>query len=396
MDIFLARQAIYDKNHKVVAYEIFFRNSNLNVFDYKINEDIATMKVLSNCITIGIENITNKKRAFINCSEGILKQHIPSILNKEIVVVEILESVSQREDILNYLQDLKNSGYILSLDSVKCDLKIKQYGNLIDIYKIDFLNTCKEEREILLREIKEINKHAILCAEKIENKDQYDEAILNGYEYFQGYYLSKPVMILGKDIPVTRINRFDVISESCSDNVDINRLENIIKSDVALSYKLIKFLNYSEFLKGKKINSIREAIILIGKDNLKKLFSIIAANEMNGNEDEEILNNILSTSRFCELIASKLTSKKEELAFLLGILSKIDIFIDKDMKEVSRELPINYEVKESLLGEKNELTYILKLAQSYENMDLIKIKDYCNKLRINKEELMELYIESIR
>ena len=118
MNIYLARQAIYDRNFKVEAYELLFRNSKENKFVRNIDEDSATVKLISNCATIGLNELTNNKKAYINFSQGVLLNDVASLLSKEKVVVEILENVIPTEDVVSYLKELKSKGYILALDDV--------------------------------------------------------------------------------------------------------------------------------------------------------------------------------------------------------------------------------------------------------------------------------------
>ena len=258
MEIYLARQAIYDKDGNVIAYELLFRNSMENYFSGNIDEEKATIKLIANCGTIGLGKLTNNKRAFINFPRGVLLKDMISLLEPENIVVEILENVEATEDILLYLEELKEKKYLLSLDDICNWERCRQFGDLIDIYKIDFMTTDKEAREKILSEIKNINPKAELLAEKIETEEEFNEALEKGYSYFQGYYFSKPVMVAENDIPVKNLNCFNIMVELMNPEFDMDKVENIIKSDVAISYKLMKFLNSSKFGFVQKITSIRQ------------------------------------------------------------------------------------------------------------------------------------------
>ena len=224
MEIYLARQAIYDKDGNVIAYELLFRNSMENYFSGNIDEEKATIKLIANCGTIGLGKLTNNKRAFINFPRGVLLKDMISLLEPENIVVEILENVEATEDILLYLEELKEKKYLLSLDDICNWERCRQFGDLIDIYKIDFMTTDKEAREKILSEIKNINPKAELLAEKIETEEEFNEALEKGYSYFQGYYFSKPVMVAENDIPVKNLNCFNIMVELMNPEFDMDKV----------------------------------------------------------------------------------------------------------------------------------------------------------------------------
>jgi len=394
MEIFLARQAIYNRKNQVVAYELLFRNSNSNAFNGDVNEEKATIKLISNCATIGLSNLTNGKIAFINFPTGVLLKDTICLLEKENIVVEILENVKPTAEILTYLKELKDKDYIIALDDVVINYEYKEFGTLIDVYKIDFIATTKEERAIIIDDIKKINPQGQLLAEKVETDEDYQEALKSNYLYFQGYFFSKPTMISARDIPVRNVSCFNIMVELLSPNFDVDKIERIIKSDVAISYKLMKFLNSANFSFVQKISSIKQAIALLGKKELAKWLSLIVISEMQNNNVEFTTNTIIR-GRFCELIAGKAKRSKTSLAFMVGLFSNLDVFINRSMKDIILEIPLEEEAKAALVGSDNELAQILNLVKAYENMDIRNIEEYSNKLNIDKKALIEMYIESI-
>lgn len=396
MEIFLARQAIYDKNGDVVAYELLFRDSKENFFPQNIDEEKATLKLISNCGMIGLSKLTNNKRAFVNFPKGVLLKDVVSLLSSESYVVEILENVEPTEEILTYLTELKKKNYILALDDVIDKDTCSKFGDLIDIYKIDFIASNKETRKGIIEEIKRINPKAELLAEKVEDDEDYEEAIKYGYSYFQGYYFSKPVIVTGEDIDIKKLNSFNIMTELLKPDFDIDVVENIIKSDVGISYKLIRFLNSSHFGFKREITSIRQAIMMIGKSELKKWLSLVAISEIQGRSNEQITVSSILNARFCEIIAMSIVRDKASNAFLVGLFSNLDSLMNKDMKEIVDEMPtLVEEVKMALLGEDNILREILNLVNAYENMDMKQVDAICDKLKYDKKLLVEQYIEAV-
>lgn len=195
MEAFVARQSIFDRNLDVFGYELLFRSGHNNFYD-GLDENVATSSVISNSLSvIGMENLTGNKRAFINFPYEMLINGAATTLPKESVVIEILENVYPDHDIINACKKLKQLGYILALDDFVLNPEYHPLIELADIIKVDFLLTKSEERESIMEKI---NSPKIkFLAEKVENKAEYDQALQLGYSYFQGYFLSKPVIIKG-------------------------------------------------------------------------------------------------------------------------------------------------------------------------------------------------------
>jgi EAL and modified HD-GYP domain-containing signal transduction protein len=195
MEVFVARQPIFDRNLDVYGYELLFRSSHNNFYD-GLDENVATSSVISSSLSvIGLENLTGSKRAFINFPYEMLIKEVATTLPKESVVIEVLENVYPDYDIINACKKLKQLGYILALDDFVLKPEYRPLIELADIIKVDFLLTRSDERKSIMTKI---NSPKIkFLAEKVENKAEYDQAFQLGYSYFQGYFLSKPVIIKG-------------------------------------------------------------------------------------------------------------------------------------------------------------------------------------------------------
>lgn len=392
MDIFIARQGIYDENGKVVAYELLYRNSMENSYNPLIEDEVSTYKVIENISSFGLDILTNKKRAFVNFSEALIMKDIATLLPKENVVIEVLETVNPSQEIINRLLFLKKLGYCIALDDVVEVEHIIRFIGVIDIVKVDFtLSTSKSRKNIAYI----CNKYNInMLAEKIETSDDLNEAKELGYNFFQGYYYSKPSIFLGKDIAVKNTSIFMLLIELVKENYDIDKVEYVMKTDIALTYKFLKFINSSYFNFLQEIKSIKQAIILIGREELRKWLSILTVVEMSSVNDG-YANSIIIRAKFCEEIAKIIYCKDESSAFMVGLFSNIHLMMEKDVDYVVKELPLNAEIKNALLGEQNILKDILDLALAYENVDSDKITEMRKKMSINEGLLWRLYSKSI-
>ena len=392
MDIFIARQGIYDESGKTIAYELLYRNSMENSYDSQVEDEVSTYKVIENISSFGLDILTNKKRAFVNFSEALIKKDIATLLPMDNVVIEVLETVSPSQEIIDKLLFLRDLGYCIALDDVTYFEQILKFVGAIEIVKIDFLLSTKEDRKNIAYVC---NKYNIdMLAEKVETADELREAKELGCVFFQGYYYSKPSIFLGKDIAVKNTSIFMLLIELIKDDYDIDKVEYIIKTDVALTYKFLKFINSSYFNFVQEIKSIKQAIMLIGREELRKWLSILSVAEMSSVNDG-YANTIIIRAKFCEEIAKTIHCENETSAFMVGLFSNIHLMIEKDINYVVNELPLNYEIKNALLGEQNVLRDVLDLALAYENMDGNKITEMRKKMSISEGLLWRLYSKSI-
>ena len=196
-------------------------------------------------------------------------------------------------------------------------------------------------------------------------------------------------------MPIRNFTCFKIMTELVNDNYNIDRVEELIKTDVTISYKIIKMLNSAAFSFVQNVSSIKQAIMLIGKEELSKLLTVITISEMESNNEKEITRTTVVRARFCEKIAEHINSKWQSQSFMAGLFSNIDLYIQKDMVTIIDELPIDEELKDALEGKDNEINRILRLVEAYERVDNNEILELCKKLRINEEILVNLYVEAI-
>ena len=392
MDIFIARQGIYDLNEKVVAYELLYRNSIKNKYDIEIEDEKATYQVIDNISSFGLDVLTENKKAFVNFSEQVIKDNVATLLPKDNVVIEVLETVNPSQEIINKLTALKELGYSIALDDVVSLDYVKKFVGIVDIVKIDFILCDKQEIKEVVFFCKKNNIKVL--AEKIETKEDLFEAKNLDCDYFQGYYYSKPSVFLGKDISIKNTSIFMLLVELVRENYNLDKVDYIMKTDLALTYKFLRFINSSYFNFLQEIKSIKQAIMLIGRGELRKWLSILTVSEMSP-QNEEYTTNIIIRARLCEEIASAINLKDSSSAFMVGLFYNIDEMIDKDIHYVVKTLPLNKDVKRALLGEENIYRNILELSIAYENLDKENIEKLCKKLIINEGKLLDLYYKSL-
>jgi EAL and modified HD-GYP domain-containing signal transduction protein len=395
MNFFLARQPIFDIKNNVIAYELLFRNGTQNYCDI-VDGNSATLNVISNAFyTIGIDSMTNGKKAFINFTDDLIKKEVVTIIPPELVAVEILEDVEPTKKIIHACKNLKNKGYSLVLDDFVFDKKYEELIDLIDIIKVDFRITTGSERKHIIDKVK--SKKIKFLAEKVETIEEFYEAKSYGYSYFQGYYFSKPVMLSGKDIPQNKIVSLKLMDQLSKKELTLESLENLILKDVALFCKLIKYVNSSLFGFKEPIESIKHAVSILGEENLIKWLYVILINDIKEDSANENLNLAVIRARFSENICVSIGMKDKAFqSYTIGIVSLLDVILRCPIDYITNELGLYKEVYEVLKDKNNCLGNIFKLVIAYEKAEWENVDYYSKIINIDKQSLNASYLDALK
>jgi len=396
MDIYVARQPIFDQDQNIFAYELLYRRGKVNSSGENFNGDQATSEVIINSfLLIGIEELTNGKPAFINFTENLLKQEIPTVFPKESIIVEILEDIEPSEEIIQSCKRLKELGYQLALDDFVYHQKFDPLIDLADIIKVDFLLSTPEERKSIVQLAQ--TRNIKFLAEKVETREAFEEAVRLGYSFFQGYFFSKPVILSGKDIPRHNINSIQILEEINKPDPDIAKIARWIETDVSLSYKLLRLINSVAFQLKRRVTSVKQAIALLGLNEIRKWISLTLLQDTGQLKHEIIIKDSMVRAKFGEFLASKthLKHRSSEI-FLMGMFSRIDVLMNCTLSDALHDLPISDEIKQCLLGEPSIFSDIYELMTAYETGEWEKYEFQSYKLNLDHQEIVPYYLQAVK
>jgi c-di-GMP-related signal transduction protein len=394
-NVYVARQPIFDRETNIFAYELLFRTGFDNFYDHFDGDYATTRTIMNSFFLLGMDTITGGKMAFVNFTRNLIVNEVATIFPRELLAVEVLEDVKADTDVVASCKRLKKSGYLLILD----DFMLKpDYEDLIavaDIIKVDFKLADRGERSRILDTIGR-GRHKFL-AEKVETLEEFDHAKELGFDYFQGYFFSRPHIVAGASIPPRKLTYMQIIQEINSPDMEFDLLEHIVKRDMAITYKLLKLINSAAFGLRTKIQSIKHALTLLGINELRKWVSFLAMSEMLGDKPDELLLVAMTRAKFGEVLASKIGMRdRESDFFLMGMFSMLDAFIDKPIKEILDDLPISEEIKHALLGGENKFRDGYDLILAYERADWVSFSALAKRLGLNERLAPDIYFTALQ
>ncbi|RZQ52997.1 EAL domain-containing protein [Pseudoalteromonas phenolica] len=395
MYFYAARQPIFDQHKQLMGYELLFRDGVDNVFP-NIDGDEATSKLIEGSqFNFGLEDLTDSKPAYINFTLDTILKGYPTMLPSEQVVIEILETVQPGKRLLAAVQELKNKGYTLALDDYKHQKVWRHFYPYIDQIKIDLMITSDEEIAELIEATKEFESIK-LVAEKVETNEQFEKAVALGFSYFQGYFFAKPEMVKSKSLPPSEMALAELLYETSVVDVDIKKITSVFERDVNLSYKLLRYSNSAAFKRRAEINTIKQAVVVLGNQELKKFLSLLFAAQVSSEKPIELIKLSLTRARFCELLAQKHKGIQDTgMAFLVGMMSLMDAILDESMEGVMKKLPLSNLIKDALVQKQGILAQYLCLIKAYEQADWELTGEYCERLKFSNDLLPEIYNQSV-
>ncbi len=392
MDVFVARQPIFNKNKKLYAYELLFRSGMSNGFP-GLDGNIATSSLLSSSFfTVGIEKISGGRKSFINFTEDLLLRGTPTLFPHNKIMVEILETVQPTEKIIEVCKDLCSKGYSLALDDFVYAQKFEPLIELSKIIKVDFRLTPLDEIEKM---VKYLSKYSCkLLAEKIETYDEFKKALSMGFVYFQGYFFAKPEVLKNKEIPASKLAILQLIADVNTAVFDVAALEKLINQDVSISFKLLTYLNSSFFSRLQPISSIRQAIAFLGERGFRLFVSLIATSRLADNKPEELIRTSIIRARFLEHIGQEVKMAGSEF-FMLGLFSLLDAMLDNSMEYLLSKLPLTDQINDALIRRKGVLFPFLRLVETYESGNWADFESAQEKFGISGEKVIQFYIDAL-
>jgi c-di-GMP-related signal transduction protein len=396
MRAFVARQPILDRDQGVVAYELLFRAGQDNAFPDGADGDLASASVMSDALHVHeFMSLADGRKCFINITRHTLVRELYTTLPPDSVVLELVETVKPDAEVVDCCRRLRRSGYTLALDDYVLDHAFDDLLPVAHILKADFMAADAAKRMQIAETGRTFGLQ--LLAEKVETHEDFSEACELGYGMFQGYFFCKPEIIERRDLPPNRAAYARLLQEINKPALDLGALDGIIRSDTALSYRLLRFLNSAAFGFRSDIKSVRHGLSLLGDRPLKKWISLIVLSRINEDKPLELLITSLVRARFCESMAAPLgMCDRESDLFMLGMFSLLDAMLDRPMEELLKSMALSDEIRAGLLGHDPAVQPILDLAIAHERGEWREVFRITRDLGANPDETANAHHRAIQ
>ncbi|MDO9312669.1 MAG: HDOD domain-containing protein [Nitrosomonas sp.] len=375
-EVYLGRLPILDSKQNLVAYELLFRSGQNNTVTVTDNTAASANVIIDTYGQLGIENVIGKRRGFIKVDTELLMHDAICMLPKKHVVLEILKSVEINDEIIQRCTFLKQKGYQLALSNVvQLDNRYDRIMPLINVVKI---NITALKQSDLISLIKKLKRWPVLfLAEKVESQEIARNCIALNFHMLQGFYFAKPEIISGKRIDPSKLALLKLLLLVVKDS-DVSEIENELKYQPGLSYNLLRMVNSAASGLPSTINSIKRAIMILGRKQLQRWVQILlyAAKQKGGNASDALMQTATLRGKLLEFIAiadRPHDKNHQDRAFMVGTLSLLDTLLGIEMAELVSSLSIQKDMSEALLNRRGYLGRQLELIEAHEKGEFEKV-----------------------
>lgn len=376
-NLFVARQPIYDRSDQLTGYELLYRAGDTDVAEFNDGKVASSQVILNSFMDIGFDELVGSSFAFINITEDfILDESLTPMYEKQIVL-EVLEEISPSAEVFAGVKRLKKHGYRIALDDFKYSPEYDELLGEAEFVKLDVIDLGKDG---IIRELENLKEFDVkIIAEKVETREMYDFCKELSFDFFQGFYFCKPELVKHKNIPSNKLVVLNLIKELSQPDFHFSDIEKALAQDATLTYKLLRYVNSAAFTQRKEIDSIKEALALIGGDTILKWTTLLLMMQLVDGKPQELLVTALVRARMCELLGNVNSGQM----FTIGLLSLLDALMDTPLIDLLDQLTLSSNVKFALLDYQGENGAILLNIIRYEQgrwdeliIDGVDMKDY--------------------
>lgn len=390
----VARQPILFPSGQVFGYELLYRASATDVA-CTASGDLAGARVLADALlNLGLENLTDGRAAFINLTRELLLAGAADLLPRSAAVLEIREDVPVDREVVDACRQLHARNYALALDDFQPGSPAEALMPYVQYVKVDVLATTAAQRQALARRLVPLGIK--LVAEKVETEAEAAEVKHAGYGLLQGYFFCRPATLSAASIPASKLSYLRILAALNKPGVNVSDVEDIIKRDASLGYRVLRSINSAAFGVRQEIRSIRQALVMLGMGRIKQWASVWALAGVHAGGHGETMNLAVIRARCCEQIVTTTASPEVGAeCFLLGLCSMLDVMLGRPMSEVVETLPLSDEIRTALTGTANTERALLDAVIAYERGDWSAAADAAERAEIGFEVLQPAYEDAL-
>jgi EAL and modified HD-GYP domain-containing signal transduction protein len=363
VNVFLARQPIYDASRRIHGYELLFRETDSQFADVKDGTAASAQVMLNAAADIGVEKLAAKEPLFLNCTREFLM--LEPFIPPDRCVLEILGDVDADAELLERIRSLRQRGYRIALDDFSLGGKLAAALPLADYIKLDVLALSDAD---LKRHVGVRRPGLLLVAKKVDSEECMERCRSLGFDLYQGYFLRHPETMKGEIIPTGKMAALRLITACQDPDSTVEDIAAAVSSDVSMTYSLLRLANSALFGRSRPIRSVQAVVTWMGTEYLGRWATLISLASGRGCP-LTYLGTALQRGYMCEALAVARGGEKGGSSFLVGLLSTLDAILEVPMPRIMEQIRVTDEIRQALEERGGELGRLLAFTLAYEAGD---------------------------
>lgn len=388
---YATRQPILAADESVLGYKLLFRTDVVSHFSGGAQEGDSQAAIDMSSM-IGLDTLCDNRIAFIGCDRNVLVDRSLAFLPPQKVVAELGPNLIVDDAAYEACCDLKNAGFRIALDDFTQNDQRQSLVHLADFLKFDISRPGWQDVVSVFRS--EHWESCDLIAERVESREEFEFARRAGFQFFQGFFFRKPESMRARSALTNRGIYLRLLRAVSDPEFSWDEVEELIKSDAALYYRMLRFVNSAAFPIRCEVKSIRQALLLLGDDDVRRWCRLAGMFEMSQGRRSELILTTLVRARFCELVGDRFEHSDVDL-FLLGMLSLMDAILEIPMSAVLDGLPIDDASRILLVAHEGELRPLYDLIAALEAGAWEGVVSACALLGLDEADAANCYSTAI-
>ncbi len=391
METYIARQPILNQDKKLEAYEIIY---NQDGYTLHSQTDARVANAIVALFT-GVDSraFLNNMDCFLTFTPNLLQQNIPHIFDEKKVVIQIEDNVLINPAAMRALEKYKHMGFRVAFAGFDFNRRTLDALSLIDILKIDMAAVTEQSLEQLCALARQFDKKLFgfnICDERTEKL-----AVQYQLDYLQGSYIGKTEKSQVQSLEHMQLVFLRLLIAITKPEPDVDEIAQLISMDASLSYSLLKMVNSAYFSLSKRIQDVKQALLIIGLGQIKQWIYLLSFTPDGGNTDE-LIKTSFQRAVFCQNIAVQVPGVVKADAYLAGMFSTLGELLGISLEDAVRDLPIDDELKQGLQGEDNVYGRLISLCVHYESGEWNKMNENAEKLALDEASICKCYLDAVK
>jgi EAL and modified HD-GYP domain-containing signal transduction protein len=347
-----------------IGYELLYRSSPVSRSAQFGDAGSATLDVVAvGALEIGLDRLAGGLPVHINFPEELLVRLPDLPLQGARVVIEVLQDVRANPQVLEGIRKLRARGHRIALDDYSPQSSDPRLLEVADIVKLEVTHPPPDELARLARELRASRFQ--LIAENVETREDFERCIALGFTGFQGNFLHQPETFRARRVPVNRMGALRLTAALQGEDYSLDEVERLLSQDVSLSYRVLRCINSSYYNLPRKIDSIRQAIVILGVDTLRQLSGLLCLQGMD-DRPPSLIVQAMTRGRMCEQLGKLGGARDAGPFFITGLFSLLNALLGLPTKKVVEDLPLAPTIVSALVAGEGSLGAALQCTRAYE------------------------------